>query len=71
MTPPIRGHCHKGTEHTLVRLTYSDIARLAGVSPTAARRYSWRKKYDPRDMDSILKWAVAMRKKRGLPPLGE
>lgn len=61
----------KGTENTLVRIKYSDIARLSGMALNTVKLYAWRKKYDPRDLDSVLKWAAASRKKRGLPPLGE
>lgn len=61
----------KGTENALVRIKYSDIARLSGMALNTVKQYAWRKKYDQHDLDSVLKLIVASRKKRGLPPLGE
>lgn len=65
-----RPHRRKGTENTLCRVTYGEIGRLAGLSPTSARRYAWRKKYDQHDLDSILRFIVASRARNGLPAIG-
>jgi len=53
------------------RITYSTIADLAGLSPAAVRRYAWRKKYDPHDLESTFRFIAHHRRKQGLPPLGE
>jgi hypothetical protein len=52
------------------RITYSTIAELSGLTDTAVRRYAWRKKYDPHDLESTLRFIASHRAKQGLPPLG-
>jgi DNA-binding transcriptional MerR regulator len=65
-----RGHRHEGTEGTLCRITYAEIARLSGLSPKTVRRYAWNRVYDPHDLDSVLRFIATHRAKRGLTPLG-
>jgi len=67
---PNRSHRRKGTENTLARITYSVVSELAGISPTSAKRYAWRKRYDQHDLASILRFCAEMRSRSGLPPLG-
>ena len=60
----------KGSRTVLIRLTYDDIGRLAGISGDSAKQYAHRSQYDPRDLDSVLCWANTRRGAKGLPLIG-
>ena len=60
----------KGSRNALIRITYDDIGRLAGITGDTARQYAHRGQYDPRDIDSALAWVNARRTTKGLPPIG-
>jgi hypothetical protein len=53
-------------EHKLWTLTYSWIASQAGVSPAHARNSAWRGEFEPRDLESVLRWVNVRRAARGL-----
>lgn len=57
-------------QHRLCWFTYDDIARLADLTPHTVRLYAWRGKYNPRDLDDVLRFIAAHRAKRGLTPIG-
>ena len=60
----------KGSRNTLIRITYDDIGRLAGIAGDTARQYAHRGQYHPRDIDSLLAWVNARRTMKGLQPIG-
>ena len=60
----------KGSRNTLIRITYDDIGRLAGIAGDTARQYAQRGQFDPRNLDSLLAWVNARRTMKGLPPIG-
>ena len=60
----------RGAEGTLFRVTYSDIARLSGLSRWTVRSYAGRHKYNPRDLESVLRFCNAHRAKNGIGPIG-
>lgn len=64
-----RPHRRKGTEGTLGKWTYADLSRLSGYSPNTVRLYAWRKKYDPHDLDSVLRFITSSRVRNGLPAI--
>jgi len=66
----LKGKRPKGSENTLFRLTYSEIARLSGLSRTTVVQYAGQHKYNPRNIESVIHFANAHRAKHGLPPLG-
>ena len=59
-----------GSRTALIRITYDDIGRLAGISGDTAKQYAHRGLYDPRDLDSVLCWANARRGAKGLQLIG-
>ena len=65
-----RTHRRPGTENTLCRFTYSEVARLSNRSIHTVKRYAWTKKYDPHDLDSVLSFIAEHRKRQGMEPLG-
>ena len=60
----------KGSRNALIRITYDDIGRLAGIAGDTARQYAHRGQFDPRNLDSLLAWVNARRTMKGLPPIG-
>ncbi len=60
----------KGSRNTLIRITYDDIGRLAGIAGDTARQYAQRGQFAPRNLDSVLCWVNARRTTKGLPPIG-
>ena len=60
----------KGSRNTLIRITYDDIGRLAGIAGDTARQYAQRGQFAPRNLDSVLAWVNARRTTKGLPPIG-
>ena len=60
----------QGSRSALIRITYDDIGRLAGISGNSARQYANRGEYDSRNLDSALTWVNARRTAKGLPPIG-
>ena len=60
----------KGSRNALIRITYDDIGRLAGIAGDTARQYAQRGQFDPRNLDSLLAWVNARRTMKGLPPIG-
>lgn len=67
---PNRSHRRKGTENTLCRITYTEIARLSGLTTSTVKMYAWNHKFDPYDLGSVLRFIVSYRAKRGLSPIG-
>ena len=60
----------KGSRTVLLRITYDDIGRLAGIAGDTARQYAQRGQFNPRDLDSALAWVNARRTAKGLPLIG-
>lgn len=60
-----------GAEACLWKLTYSQIANWSGVSNKTIRNAVWRKEFDPRDIESVLRWVNRRRLRRGLGLVGE
>ena len=60
----------KGSRNALIRITYDDIGRLAGIAGDTARQYAQRGQFDPRNLGSLLAWINARRTMKGLPPIG-
>ena len=59
-----------GSRNALIRITYEDIGRLAGITGDTARQYAQRGQFDSRDLDSMLAWINARRAAKGLPLVG-
>ncbi|MBI2479354.1 MAG: hypothetical protein HYV60_12200, partial [Planctomycetia bacterium] len=60
----------KGSRTVLVRITYDDIGRLAGIAGDTAREYARRGEYDSRNLESVLYWVNTRRGAKGLPLIG-
>ena len=60
----------KGSRNALIRITYDDIGRLAGIAGDTAKQYAHRGQYDPRDIESVLYWVNTRRGAKGLPLIG-
>ena len=60
----------QGSRSALIRITYDDIGRLAGISGNSARQYANRGEYNSRNLDSLLAWLNARRTGKGLPLIG-
>ena len=60
----------KGSRTVLVRITYDDIGRLAGIAGDTARQYARRGEYDSRNLESVLCWVNNRRGATGQPPIG-
>jgi len=60
----------KGNRTVLIRITYDDIGRLAGIAGDTAKRYANRGKFDSRSLNSALTWINGRRTAKGLPPIG-
>jgi len=69
--PPKSKGRKPGAESILIRLTYSDIARLAGLKRWTVKRYAGTQRFNPRDIESVIRFCNHARTRRGLPPLGE
>jgi hypothetical protein len=60
----------KGSRNTLVRIDYDLIGDLAGIAGDTAKQYAHRGEYDPRSLESILKWVNVRRTGKGLSLIG-
>ena len=60
----------KGSRNTLVKIDYDLIGDLAGVAGDTAKQYSHRGEYDPRSLESILRWINDRRAVKGLSLIG-
>ena len=60
----------KGSRNALIRITYDDIGRLAGIAGDTARQYAQRGQFDPRNLDTVLAWVNTRRQRLGLPMIG-
>ena len=60
----------KGSRTILVRITYDDIGRLAGIAGDTAKQCAQRGQFDSRNLDSLLIWVNARRTAKGLPLIG-
>lgn len=60
----------KGSRTVLVRITYDDIGRLAGIAGDTAKQYAQRGQFDSRDLESVLCWVNSRRGGKGQPPIG-
>ncbi len=60
----------RGSRNTLVKVDYDLIGRLAAISGDTARQYAHRHEYDPRDLDSVLRWVNKRRQLKGQPMIG-
>ena len=60
----------KGSRTVLVRITYDDIGRMAGIAGDTAKQYAQRGQFDSRDLDSLLTWVNARRTAKGLSLIG-
>ncbi len=60
----------QGSRSALIRITYDDIGRLAGISGNSAKQYANRGEFDSRSLDSALAWINARRTAKGLPLIG-
>ena len=59
-----------GSRNRLITIDYDLIGHLAGIAGDTAKQYAHRGKYDPRDLDSVLAWVNARRRRQGLPMVG-
>ena len=60
----------KGSRNTLVKVDYDMIGDLAGIAGDTAKQYAHRGEYDPRNLESILRWINGRRAGRGLSLIG-
>ncbi|TWU08908.1 hypothetical protein CA54_41470 [Symmachiella macrocystis] len=61
----------EGSRNTLIAITYDTIGEMAGgIVGDTARQYTQRGQFDPRSLDSLLKWVNARRTAKGLPLIG-
>jgi hypothetical protein len=60
----------KGSRNTLVRIDYDLIGDLAGIAGDTAKQYAHRGEYDPRSLESILRWINVRRTGKGLSLIG-
>jgi hypothetical protein len=60
----------KGSRNTLVRIEYDVIGDLAGIAGDTAKQYAHRGEYDPRSLESILRWINVRRSAKGLSLIG-
>jgi hypothetical protein len=59
-----------GSRNTLVKVDYDLIGDLAGIAGDTAKQYAHRGEYDPRCLDSVLRWINGRRDAKGLPLIG-
>jgi hypothetical protein len=59
-----------GSRNTLVKVDYDLIGDLAGIAGDTAKQYAHRGEYDPRSLDSVLRWVNGRRVAKGLPLIG-
>lgn len=60
----------KGSRNTLVKMDYDMIGDLAGIAGDTARQYALRGVYNPRNLESVLRWVNGRRALNGLPLIG-
>mgnify|MGYP000206300806 CR=1 FL=1 len=60
----------QGSRNALIRITYDDIGRLAGISGNSAKQNANRGEFDSRSLDSALTWINARRTAIGLSMIG-
>jgi hypothetical protein len=59
-----------GSRNTLVKVDYDLIGDLAGIAGDTAKQYAHRGEYDPRSLDSVMRWVNSRRAAKGLPLIG-
>ena len=59
-----------GKGNRLWVLTYGQIEAWTGLRLNSVRAYASRGEFDPRDIDSVLRWVNARRARRSLPLIG-
>ena len=60
----------KGSRNTLIRIDYDTIGLMAGVAGDTAKQCAHRGEYDPRNLESILRWINGRRAAKRLPLIG-
>jgi hypothetical protein len=60
----------KGSRNTLVKIDYDLIGELAGIAGGTAKRYAHRGEYDPRSLDSVLRWVIGRLAAKGVSLIG-
>ena len=65
----LHGRPH-GAENRLWTLTYGQIAYWSRLKLETVRHYAYLKKFDPHDIESVLRFCNQHRAKKGLQPLG-
>ena len=60
-----------GSRNRLITIDYDVIGDLAGIAGDTAKQYAHRGKYDPRDLQSVLRWINSRRAARGRPLIGQ
>lgn len=60
----------KGSRNILIRITYDDIGRLAGIAGDTARQYAQRGKFNQHSIQSVICWINRRRLRRGQRPIG-
>lgn len=58
-------------EERLSSITYSQIADWAGLTVHTVRSYACRGQFDPRSLESVLRWVNTRRRARGWPLVGQ
>ena len=59
-----------GSKSVLFKLTYDTISAWTGLKVWTLKQYAKEGRYDPRDIDSVLRFCNQQRIKRGWPLLG-
>ena len=60
----------KGSRNMLIRITYDDIGKLAGIAGDTARQYAQRGKFNQYSIQSVICWINRRRLRRGQRPIG-
>jgi hypothetical protein len=60
----------KGSRNALIKIDYDFIGKLAGIAGDSAKQYAHRGEYDPRSLDSFLRWDNGRRAAKALPLIG-
>jgi hypothetical protein len=61
---------NKGSRNALIKIDYDFIGHLAGIPGDSAKQYARRGEYDPRNLESVLRWVNGRRAAKGQPLIG-
>jgi hypothetical protein len=61
----------RGAQQKLWVLTYSQIAKWAGLEVRTVQEYASRGQFERDNLESVLEWVNARRRRQGLPLIGQ